>query len=752
MFGWLKRHKGVAAAANTPPSSPPVSLSEVKRREGNVLLDRMDLDGAAALYREAVELDGGSVAALVNLAYVQLELGRAADGEANLLRAIAVDPENADAHYMLGSAMRARGAAAEAVTHLERAVAIRPDFEFAYRDACLASVDMAQLDRAEALLVRGLTNLPNSADLLFLMGNIHNSAGRREAAVDSYRRSIAARGGQVEAHENLAVVLAALGQPEQAAAQLQAVAVLKPRDIDAQCRYGVALQGLGRFDAAVDSFRRAVAIDPTSATALSSLGSAFAAQGNRAEAIAHYNAAIAADPTHYFAYAGLGVELNEQGRPEEAIQRLREALALNPTAVEPHSNILFLMSFVAEPEEYVEEARRYGEKVAARASVLAARADASRLAVLPARIRVGLVSGDLRNHPVAAFVEGVLASLDRSRVEIFAYVTMQRDDDVTVRLRRLCDGWQSITGMNDESAAHRIRDDGIDVLIDLAGHTAHNRLSVFAWKPAPVQVTWLGYLASSGVASIDYVLADRVSLPEAHHGHFVERVWYMPNSLYCFTAPPDAPPVGPLPAQGRGHVTFGSFQRMNKVSDATLEAWGRILERVPSARLRLQSKQMAEPAGRAHALERLRRFGVDTERVELAGPVADRTAYLACHDQVDIVLDTFPYPGITTTCEALWMGVPTVTLAGRTLLSRQGASLLHCLDLDDWVAHDVADYVERAARHAGDVAALTALRGGLRERARLSPLFDTDRFARDFETAMHAMRARAVEAALPPSG
>jgi predicted O-linked N-acetylglucosamine transferase (SPINDLY family) len=756
MFGWLTKLKGGSAPVPAPspaPSAPQsaAQAAEAKRQEGNALLERGDLDGAAARYREAVAVDDSAVPARVNLAYVLLELQRPEEAEAQLIGAIALDASNADAHYMLGNTMRARGAAADAAAHFAQAIAAQPEFELAYRDGCLACVESAQFDRAEALLLSGLNRFPASADLLFLMGNVHTKAGRREAAVDSYRRALAARGGYVEAHENLAVVLSELGQPEQAAAQLQAVAVLRPNDVDAQCRYGVALQGLGRFDAAVDSFRRAVAIDPASATALSSLGSAYAAQGRRAEAIEQYHVAIAADASHYFAYAGLGVELNEAGRPEEAAQHLREALALNPAAVEPHSNLLFLMSFVAEPLAYLAEARRYGEKVAARVSQHVARQGRARLADTPARIRIGLVSGDLRNHPVAAFLEGVLASLDRSRVEVFAYATAQRDDAVTERLRRLCDGWRSFVGMNDEAAAARVRDDGIHVLIDLAGHTAHNRLSIFALKPAPVQVTWLGYLASSGLAEIDYVLADRVSLPEEHQSHFVEKAWYMPSSLYCFTAPPDAPPVGALPALARGHVTFGSFQRMNKVSDVTLETWSRVLDRVPTARLRLQSKQMGDPVGRAHALERLRRFGVDIERVEMVGPVPDRTAYLACHDHVDIVLDTFPYPGITTTCEALWMGVPTVTLAGNTLLSRQGASLLSCLELGDWVAQDPEDYVSRAAMHASDVAALAMLRSGLRERARLSPLFDTDRFARDFENAMREMIAQAIEPEMAPS-
>ncbi len=570
-----------------------------------------------------------------------------------------------------------------------------------------------------------------------LLGNVLQAAGRSDAAIVFYREAIARRPDHVDAHANLAVALRAVGELEQAVAHLQSVAAFRPKDFEAQLQYGIALQSLGRHDESVESFRRAVALDPTSAVGLSNLGSGLAAQGRPDDAVVQYRRALEVDATHYFAHAGLGVAFNDQGRPIEAVQSMRQALALNPDSVEPHTSLLFLMSFVAEPVDYLDEARRYGEKVSARARPLVergARATGDR-----SPLRVGLVSGDLRNHPVAAFLESVLTNLDRGEVEIHAYTTTRHDDEVTARIRRHCSGWFSIAGMHDEAAARRIRDDGIDVLIDLAGHTGHNRLTLFAWRPAPVQVTWLGYLASTGLAAMDYVLVDRVSVPEAHQGQFVEKVWYMPHSLYCFTSPTVAPPVGPLPAIASGSVTFGSFQRMNKISDASLEAWARVLEGAPGSRLRLQCKQMGDAQLRAQFVERLQRFGIPPERVELVGPVPDRVAYLAGHAQVDIVLDTFPYPGITTTCEALWMGVPTVTLAGNTLLSRQGASLLHCVELDDWVAADRADYIARAIAHATDLPALSKLRAGLRERARASPLFDAPRFARDFEAALRGM-------------
>ncbi len=768
MFSWLKKRKAPPSALASPPvgsaarsAAPPEPsvlnsaspatpatpaapvTSDAKRIEGNAHLQRGDLAAAAACYREAVHLDERSVPALINLAYVLLELKQpqgVTEAERHLQQAVALDAGNIDALYMLGNAARGREDVDVALAYFERIFALKPDFELAWRDACLTCVEAGQVERVQTFLERGLEALPGSGELHFLRGNALQVAGRSAAAIEAFERVLALRRDHVEAHSNIAVAMRSLGQIQQSAAHLQRVAALRPKDCEVQMQYAAVLQRLGRTDAAIEAYRRAVAADPQSASALSSLGSAYAAQRRAAEAIEHYQRALAIDANHAFAYAGMGVEFNEQGRPREAMESLRKAIELDPAAAESHSSLLFLLSFLVPPAEYLEEARRYGQKVTERAKPELMPAQG--VPAQPMPLRVGVVSGDLRTHPVALFLEGAAAHLDRRCIELFAYATSAKEDEVTTRLRALFVGWRSLVGLSDEAGARLIRDDGIHVLIDLAGHTADNRLSMFPWRPAPVQASWLGYLASTGLPSMDYVIADRASLPEDDQGQFAESVWYLPHSLYCYTAPEDAPPVGALPALASGTVTFGTFQRMNKVSDETLQAWAQVLRRLSSARLRVQNKQMTDPRARARLQERMKELGVAPERIEMAGQIPDRRAYLACHDHVDIVLDSFPYPGITTTCEALWMGVPTVTMAGGTLLSRQGMSLLRCVGLDDWVASDVADFVERAVRHATDIEGLAALRAGLRARARASPLFDAPRFARDLEQALHGMWAQ----------
>jgi predicted O-linked N-acetylglucosamine transferase (SPINDLY family) len=286
-----------------------------------------------------------------------------------------------------------------------------------------------------------------------------------------------------------------------------------------------------------------------------------------------------------------------------------------------------------------------------------------------------------------------------------------------------------------------IHADGVHVLLDVSGHTAHNRLPVFAWKPAPVQVSWLGYFATTGVAEMDYFLADKVGVPEAQQEQFTETVLYLPDTRLCFTAREVDLPVAPLPALANGMVTFGCFQTLAKLGDGVLEAWGEILAALPDATLRIQCKQLGEPAQVEQLLQRLWKYGIAPARVATHG-ASNRETYLAAYAEVDVILDTFPYPGGTTTCEALWMGVPTLTLAGDSLLARQGASLLTAAGLEEWVATSKEEYVAKSIALASDQSKLVALRAVLRQQVLASPLFDAPRFARNFEDALWGMWQR----------
>jgi predicted O-linked N-acetylglucosamine transferase (SPINDLY family) len=293
-------------------------------------------------------------------------------------------------------------------------------------------------------------------------------------------------------------------------------------------------------------------------------------------------------------------------------------------------------------------------------------------------------------------------------------------------------------GLSDENLAQQIREDGIDILIDLSGHTAHNRLPMFAWKPAPIQVSWLGYFATTGVTAIDYLIADPWTLPESEEANFTENIWRLPETRLCFTPPDVDMEITPLPALSNGHLTFACFNNLTKMNDTVVALWARILAAVPTSRLFLKSKQLREASVRQSVVDRFAAHGIDSERLILEG-LSPRAEYLATYQRVDIALDPFPYTGGTTSVEALWMGVPVLTLAGECFLSRQGVGLLMNAGLPEWIAADADDYVARAVSHASDLQRLAALRNGLRQQVLASPVFDAQRFAHHFETALRGM-------------
>jgi predicted O-linked N-acetylglucosamine transferase (SPINDLY family) len=299
-------------------------------------------------------------------------------------------------------------------------------------------------------------------------------------------------------------------------------------------------------------------------------------------------------------------------------------------------------------------------------------------------------------------------------------------------------------GLSDEALAKQIHSDRIDILIDLAGHTAHNRLPVFAWKPAPVQVSWLGYFATTGVAAIDYLIADPWTLPPSEEVYFTEKIWRLPETRLCFTVPDVQVAVSPLPAIENDYITFGCFNNLAKMNDAVVSLWARILHALPTSRLFLKSIQIAEASLREEIYARFSAHGIDADRLilEAYGPRAD---YLAAYQRVDIALDPFPFPGGTTTVESLWMGVPVLTLAGERFLSRQGVGLMMNAGLPNWVATDPDDYLARAMAHASDLKSLATLRAGLRQQVLASPIFDAPRFAQHFAAALRGMWAKWCE-------
>ncbi|TAK96200.1 MAG: glycosyltransferase family 41 protein [Aquabacterium sp.] len=665
------------------------------------------------------------------------------DGLEALQNAVALLPGDAEALSNLGNVQKAQGLVQEAAASYEGAVAIRPDFVAAHYNLGIALKELGQTEKALASYRQAIALLPGFVEAHFNLGIALKDLERRDEAMASYRQAIALKPDYAEAHYNLAVALKEAGQLDEAVRCYRQAIACKPDYADAHCNLGVALEAMGQLNEAVASYRQAITLQPGMAAAHNNLGNVLKDLGRYEAALGSLQEALRLKPDFADACNNLGNAFKDLGRLDEALQSYRRALALDPDATDVLGNVLFTSNYLAgqTPDELLVLARQYGEVVQRKAYSFtnwSVERDVHR------PLRVGIVSGDLCLHPVGYFVEGVLRALkaqSADSIALFAYATHVRHDALSERIKACCVGWCQATTMSDQALAQRIHADRIDILIDLSGHTAHNRLPMFAWKPAPVQVSWLGYFATTGVAAMDYFVADPWTLPESEGAPFTEQIWRLPETRLCFTEPAVDVAVSPLPALQNGHITFGCFNNLTKMNDEVVSLWARVLKAVDGSQLMLKAEQLDDPGVCEMVKARFADQGVASDRLVLEGR-SNRTDYLARYGHIDIALDPFPFTGGTTSAESLWMGVPVLTLAGERLVSRQGVGLLMNAGLPEWVATDADDYVAKAVAHARDLMALSALRAGLRKQVLASPVFDAARFAQHFELALRGMWAR----------
>ncbi len=721
--------------------------AEVHCSLGVALKELGQLDEAVASFQKALQIEPGLTEAsgnlklalrdMCNIGNVLLNNGQLDGASECFRRALEVDPNFIEAHNNLGNTLQELGLYENAISSYMRALAINPDFADALCNMGLALQALGQVDEAVASYTQALEIKPELAEAHNNLGNSLQTLGRIENAVESYQRALEINPIFTEAHNNLGLSLQHLGQLDDAMKRYRRALELKPDYAEALCNLGNAQQALGQLDSAVTSYLQALEINRDLASVHNNLGAVLRSKGHLEDSLASHHRALEIKLDYAEAHNNLGLVLQDLGQLDDAVASYRNALKIKSDYPEASSNLLLALNYITThtPSYYAEHARQYGKVVAGKAS---ARFSDWQCNARPESLRVGLVSGDLRNHVVGFFIEGMLAHIDSARVGLVAYPTQHIEDELTARIRPYFSEWKPLACKSDADAARQIHADAVHILIDLSGHTAHNRLPVFAWKPAPVQASWLGYFASTGMAEIDYFFADQVGVPEDQQAQFTESVWYLPGTRLCFTPPQFDLQVAPLPAIKNGHITFGCFQNLSKLGDGVIEVWAKIFSALPNAKLRIQCKQLGDSSQVEKLLQRLRHYGINPEQVMMHKSV-QRNAYLAAHTEVDLILDTFPFPGGTTTCEALWMGVPTLTLAGNSLLTRQGASLVTAAGLEPWVATSKEEYVAKAIAFASDLPELSSLRAGLREQVLASPLFDAPRFARNFEDAMWGM-------------
>ncbi len=516
-----------------------------------------------------------------------------------------------------------------------------------------------------------------------------------------------------------------------------------PDDGDVHNNLGNVLMDKELLDEAAASYRRALALRPDMVVAHYNLGTVLKELGDLKEAVACCRRALELNPKLPEVHVNLGNFLKDSGQLDAALQSYRQALKLAPNNFTARSNMLFVMNYSAHSslkpqaslEHCVNEAREYGRIVSEQTGTPHRTWTCE---PQPERLKVGIVSADLHNHPVGYFLESMLPHFDPKRIELIAYPTNIKRDELTERIKPHFSKWRELNSLDDAAAAQSIRADGIHILLDLIGHTGKNRLPMFANKPAPVQAMWLGYFATTGLAEMDYVLGDRIVMPESEAHHFVEKRWRLDGAISCMMPPSEAISVAALPALSNQYVTFGTLNNLAKMNDQVVACWARILNAVPESRLYMNTGALRDQEFRDNVAARYAEHGIDASRLVMAATTGRANA-LASYAKFDIALDPFPYPGWTTTYEALWMGVPTVAIRGEAYISHLGESIMHHAGLPDWVADDEEDYVAKAVAFASDVEGLASLRAGLRDQVLNSPLFDAPRFARDFEQALWGM-------------
>jgi predicted O-linked N-acetylglucosamine transferase (SPINDLY family) len=650
---------------------------------------------------------GADAPALLSAGEAAYHAGEHARAGEQFARVLQIDPRNAQAHYMLGALALQAGDTQGCVTAVRRAIELAPD----------------------------------RAEYHFSLANMHAAAGEAGEAIECYRSALRLKPGAQDWRDALAAALAEAGRLE------EAVQARQPDAAGAGALYdlGSMLMQRRRLAAAAAAFREAIRLEPGAAASHLMLAVALRDQGMPVEAEAPARAATALAPDLAEGWFMLGHILSRQARHEDAVDCYRKAIALAPGYDAAWRCLVFAMNYSERwtPREvfdaHLESAERFPE--------------APRPPVDPAhrrpghRVRIGYLSGDLRRHPVGYFMEPVLQYHDRSRFEVFCYHTHAEEDDLSARLRARVDHWRAVGGLSADDLERALRADRLDLLVELSGHSDGHRLAVVARRVAPVQATYLGYPNTTGLRAVDYRITDAQADPPGESDALhTERLVRLPGTFLCYAPPYAGEPAARPPVRARGRITFGSFNNFAKLSASNIALWARVLDAMPDATLLIKTSGLQDPGLQELVAERFRAAGIDRARLELTAPNDSIEEHMRCYDRVDIALDSYPYHGTTTTMDALWMGVPVVTLRGDRHAARVSASILHTLGLDELVAGSAQEYAAIAQRLARDPDQLETLRRTLRERVRASPLMDGTRFTRELENAYLRMWQNALDA------
>jgi predicted O-linked N-acetylglucosamine transferase (SPINDLY family) len=687
-----------SAAAGSPPWLARAFTTAARHFQAGLLTEAKQLL-VAILEREPQHSDSLYLLASIAAQSGDLDLGR------DLLRqAIAIEPRKTPYWVLFGNLFQCRG----------------------------------ELDASAECYRQALTLDPQCFDALYNWGNTLEREGRFREATECWEKTLALRPDHVQARTNLANQYRLAGRLEEAAAHLETARAQDPRSMPVVLNLGNVFMAQSRYEEALQCFDQCVAMRPEFAIAHNNRGNVLRTLNRIPEAIEAFRRALDLEPGRAEFWVNLGMAIQCQGKLAEALEALRKALALNPDYAPAHGSVLFTLHYDPnlDDQSLLDEHKRWaGRHTRALPRVLkrsGARGDPDK------RLRIGYVSPDFRQHPVAFFTAPVFAAHDRTGFEVALYATQARADGWTERVRAGADQFVEAFALSDGELAERIACDQIDVLVDLSGHTAGNRLLVFARRPAPVQLSWLGYFNTTGMEAMDYLVVDSIVAPPDEPAPFVEKPLRLAGCYLSYAGPDYAPPVSAPPSLQKGFTTYGCFNTLSKITPEVIALWAAILQSSPRSRLILKNAILDDALSRQLYQESFRSHGIGPERVRLEGS-SPHAELLATYSQVDVALDPFPYNGGTTTCEALWMGVPVVSLAGDRFVSRVGETILEHAGCGDWVTRTPDKYVEKALDLGANGARLARMRALLREQVRRSTLGDTARFTRSWEDALRTV-------------
>ena len=642
------------------------------------------------------------------------QAGRLQKAEQLYRKILSRSPSNPDALHYLGVLEHQQGRYEKAIEYLEKSLVSSPDNEKALNNLGITLRRLSRHREALSCFEQAAALNPDSPEVHNNLANAYRKLGEIDKALTSYQRAVSLNPGFAQAHNNLGNILRQLGRFDKALVSYKTAGDLKPDDAGIHNNIGITLQLQGRLSHALTSFKHALKIAPGYPEGQNNLGNL----------------------------------LMEKGMVEEASVCYKKAISIRPNFSEAHSNLLLSMNYSSKAgsHEIFDAHKKWAAQHVAESHTVNWDQDCA--ADKKQRLRIGYVSPDFRRHPVSCFIEPILTKHNQDDFEIFCYANVVREDGVTARFKALPIIWRNIYPLGDQEAADLIIRDSIDILVDLAGHTQGNRILLFRRKPAPLQVTYLGYPNTTGLFEMDYRITDNLADPPGISDDFCsEKIVRLDHGFLCYQPVKDAPEPSALPALSNGFVTFGSFNNLAKTTQKVIELWAKILLAVPNSRLIMKYKSLADNDTREEVLEIFRSAGIDNvyERIELLGFTPTLSEHLKMYNRIDLALDTFPYNGTTTTCEALWMGVPVITLAGENHSARVGVSILSQVNLFEAITGDREEYLKTAVDLAMDTNRLAKLRSGLRNIVSRSPLTDGALFLRSLEAAYQKMWERWCE-------